>query len=184
MHCDCLANIGSQIARGDGHADDPLDRKTGSMLHPPYACLLQQACFIDGRWRNGGGDRIVVRNPSTGDVAGSAPRATRAETQIAREETSGPVASVFRFKTEEEAVALANDTEFGLASYFFTQNFARLWRFGDALDFGVIGVNTGALSCEGAPFGGVKASGIGREGSRHGIEEFTEINYLCVGDIE
>jgi succinate-semialdehyde dehydrogenase/glutarate-semialdehyde dehydrogenase len=99
---------------------------------------------------------------------------------IAREETFGPVAAVLRFETEDEAVAIANDTPFGLASYFFTRDLGRMWRVGEALEFGVVGVNTGLISYEGAPFGGVKESGVGREGSRHGIDEFTEIKYLCV----
>jgi succinate-semialdehyde dehydrogenase/glutarate-semialdehyde dehydrogenase len=99
---------------------------------------------------------------------------------VAREETFGPLAAVLRFETEDEAVAIANDTPFGLASYFFTRDLGRVWRVGEALEFGVVGVNTGLISYEGAPFGGVKESGVGREGSRHGIEEFTEIKYLCV----
>jgi succinate-semialdehyde dehydrogenase/glutarate-semialdehyde dehydrogenase len=102
---------------------------------------------------------------------------------IAREETFGPVAPVFRFDTEAEAVRLANDTEYGLAAYFFTKDHGRVWRFSEALEFGIVGVNTGATSYEGAPFGGMKASGIGREGSRHGIEEFLEIKYVCMAGI-
>jgi succinate-semialdehyde dehydrogenase/glutarate-semialdehyde dehydrogenase len=100
---------------------------------------------------------------------------------VAREETFGPLAAVLKFETEQEAVAMANDTPFGLASYFFTRDLARTWRVGEALEFGVVGVNTGLISYEGAPFGGVKESGNGREGSRHGIDEFTEIKYLCIG---
>ena len=100
--------------------------------------------------------------------------------RIAREETFGPVAAVFRFETEQEAVALANDTPSGLAAYFFTADLGRTFRVGEALEFGVVGVNTGLISYEGAPFGGVKESGIGREGSRHGIDEFVELKYLCV----
>ncbi|WP_439544922.1 NAD-dependent succinate-semialdehyde dehydrogenase [Sandarakinorhabdus sp.] len=103
--------------------------------------------------------------------------------QIAREETFGPVAPVFRFDTEAEAVRLANDTEYGLAAYFFTKDHARVWRFSEALEFGIVGVNTGATSYEGAPFGGMKASGIGREGSRHGLDEFLEIKYVCMAGI-
>jgi succinate-semialdehyde dehydrogenase/glutarate-semialdehyde dehydrogenase len=99
---------------------------------------------------------------------------------IAREETFGPVAAVLRFETEDEALAIANDTPFGLACYFFTRDLGRMWRVGETLEFGVVGVNTGLVSYEGAPFGGVKESGVGREGSRHGIDEFTEIKYLCV----
>jgi succinate-semialdehyde dehydrogenase / glutarate-semialdehyde dehydrogenase len=99
---------------------------------------------------------------------------------VAREETFGPLAAVIRFETEEEAVAMANDTEFGLASYFFTRDLARTWRVGEALEFGIVGVNTGLISYEGAPFGGVKASGLGKEGSRHGMDEFTDLKYLCI----
>ena len=97
--------------------------------------------------------------------------------QVANEETFGPLAPVFRFKTEQEAIEMANNTEYGLAAYFFTRDNARIWRVGESLQFGVIGVNTGMTSYEGAPFGGVKASGIGREGSHWGIDEFLEIKY-------
>ncbi len=103
--------------------------------------------------------------------------------RVAREETFGPLAPVFRFSTEEEAIRLANDTEFGLASYFFTRDNARIWRVGEALEYGIVAVNTGIFSYAGAPFGGVKASGIGREGSHHGIDEFLEIKYMCIADI-
>jgi succinate-semialdehyde dehydrogenase/glutarate-semialdehyde dehydrogenase len=100
--------------------------------------------------------------------------------RIATEETFGPVAPVFRFGDEDEAVALANATESGLAAYFYTRDLRRMWRVGEALEFGVVGVNTGLISYEGAPFGGVKQSGIGREGSRHGLDDYLEITYLCV----
>jgi succinate-semialdehyde dehydrogenase / glutarate-semialdehyde dehydrogenase len=99
---------------------------------------------------------------------------------IAQEETFGPVAPVIRFDTERDALDIANDTPFGLASYFFTRDLGRMWRVGEALEFGVVGVNTGLISYEGAPFGGVKESGLGREGSRHGMDEFTDLKYLCI----
>ena len=99
--------------------------------------------------------------------------------QVAREETFGPVAPLFRFETEAEAIAMANDTEFGLAAYFFTRDVARCWRVGEALEYGMVGVNTGLISNEVAPFGGIKQSGIGREGSKYGIEDYLEIKYLC-----
>ena len=99
---------------------------------------------------------------------------------IAREETFGPVAPLFRFESEQDAVRLANDTEFGLAAYFYTRDLARAWRVAEALEYGIVGLNTGIISTELAPFGGVKESGIGREGSRHGILEYTELKYLCV----
>lgn len=103
--------------------------------------------------------------------------------KVAREETFGPVAPLFRFDTEEEAVRMANDTEFGLAAYFYTRDLARSWRVQEALEYGIVGVNTGIFSTEVAPFGGVKESGLGREGSRHGIEEYTELKYVCVGGL-
>lgn len=102
---------------------------------------------------------------------------------IAKEETFGPVAALFRFDTEEEAVSLANDTPFGLAGYFYTRNLARAFRVAEALECGMVGINTGFLSVETAPFGGIKQSGIGREGSHHGIDEFVELKYICIGGI-
>jgi len=104
--------------------------------------------------------------------------------KISREETFGPVAPLFSFKTEEEAIQMANDTEFGLASYFYTRDLARTWRVGEALEYGMVGINTGLISTTVAPFGGVKESGLGREGSRYGIDDFLEIKYLCMGEIK
>jgi len=101
-----------------------------------------------------------------------------------REETFGPVAPVQRFKTEAEAVALANDTESGLASYFYSRDIGRIWRVSEALEYGMVGVNTGLISTAEVPFGGVKQSGLGREGSRHGIDEYLELKYLCLGGIQ
>jgi succinate-semialdehyde dehydrogenase/glutarate-semialdehyde dehydrogenase len=103
--------------------------------------------------------------------------------KCAREETFGPVAPLFRFDTEEQAIRMANDTEFGLAAYFYSRDIARCFRVGEALEYGIVGVNTGIISNEVAPFGGVKQSGIGREGSRYGIEEYLELKYLCLGGI-
>ncbi|KXF91619.1 NAD-dependent succinate-semialdehyde dehydrogenase [Phaeobacter inhibens] len=102
---------------------------------------------------------------------------------VAREETFGPVAPLFRFTDEAEAINHANDTEFGLASYFFAQDVARIFRVSEALEYGMVGVNTGLISTAEAPFGGVKMSGLGREGSRHGIEDFLELKYVCLGGI-
>ena len=103
------------------------------------------------------------------------------EMKVAREETFGPVAPLFRFETEAEAVRMANDTEFGLAAYFFTRDLARSWRVSEALEYGIVGLNTGIISTEVAPFGGVKESGTGREGSKYGILDYTELKYVCVG---
>lgn len=104
--------------------------------------------------------------------------------RVSKEETFGPLAPVFRFSTEEEAIRMANDTEFGLAAYFYTRDLARSWRIGEALEYGIVGVNTGLFTTEVAPFGGMKASGFGREGSKYGLDEYLEIKYLCVGGIE
>jgi succinate-semialdehyde dehydrogenase / glutarate-semialdehyde dehydrogenase len=103
--------------------------------------------------------------------------------KVAREETFGPVAPLFRFETEEQAVAMANDTEFGLASYFYARDIGRIWRVSEALEYGMVGVNEGIISTEVAPFGGVKESGVGREGSKYGIDEYCEIKYVCMGGI-
>ncbi|WP_322114249.1 NAD-dependent succinate-semialdehyde dehydrogenase [Aquabacterium sp. A7-Y] len=101
----------------------------------------------------------------------------------AREETFGPVAPVFRFKTEQEAIELANATEYGLASYFYSRDVGRIFRVGEALEYGMVGVNTGLIAVAEVPFGGVKQSGLGREGSRHGMEDYVEMKYLCLGDL-
>ena len=103
---------------------------------------------------------------------------------INREETFGPVAPLIRFDDEEEAIGIANDTEFGLAGYFCSRDIGRVWRVAEALEYGIVGINEGIISNEVAPFGGVKESGIGREGSKYGIEEFVEIKYLCLGGID
>lgn len=108
--------------------------------------------------------------------------ATR-DMRLAQEEIFGPVAAIFRFSTEDEAIAIANDTQSGLAAYLFTRDLARTWRVGEALESGMVGVNTAAISNEVAPFGGIKESGLGREGSRHGIEDYLEMKYLCLGQM-
>ncbi|QNS15460.1 NAD-dependent succinate-semialdehyde dehydrogenase [Mannheimia bovis] len=102
------------------------------------------------------------------------------EMKVAREETFAPLAPIFKFKTEEEVVQWANDTEFGLASYLFSENLSRIWRVSEQLEYGIVGINEGLISNEIAPFGGVKESGIGREGSKYGLDEFLEIKYLCI----
>jgi succinate-semialdehyde dehydrogenase/glutarate-semialdehyde dehydrogenase len=102
---------------------------------------------------------------------------------VAHEETFGPMAPLFRFETEEEAVQMANDSEYGLASYLYSRELSRVWRIAEALEYGMVGINTGLISTAVAPFGGVKSSGIGREGSRYGIQEYLEIKYMCIGGI-
>ncbi|HEX4152914.1 MAG TPA: NADP-dependent succinate-semialdehyde dehydrogenase [Steroidobacteraceae bacterium] len=105
------------------------------------------------------------------------------EMMMAREETFGPVAPLFKFKTEAEAIRMANDTEFGLAAYLYTRDLARSWRVSEAIEYGIVGLNTGIISTEVAPFGGIKESGTGREGSKYGILDYTEIKYVCVGGV-
>lgn len=107
----------------------------------------------------------------------------RPEMVVSSEETFGPLAPIYRFSTDEEVIRLANDTESGLASYFYTRDSRRIWKLAEALEYGMVGINTGFISTEVAPFGGIKESGTGREGSRHGIEEYLELKYLSLGDI-
>ena len=104
--------------------------------------------------------------------------------KVAREETFGPLAPLFRFETDDEAVQLANDTEFGLAPYFYSRDIGRIWRVAEQLEYGIVGINTGIISTEVAPFGGMKESGIGREGSHYGLDEFMEVKYMCMADID
>ena len=106
------------------------------------------------------------------------------EMAIAYEETFGPVAPLFKFETEVEVIAAANDTDFGLASYFYSRDHARVWRVSEALEYGMVGVNSGLISTAEAPFGGVKLSGLGREGSRYGLDDFLELKYICMGGID
>lgn len=103
--------------------------------------------------------------------------------KVAREETFGPVAPLFRFETEDQAIAMANDTEFGLASYFYARDVGRIWRVAEALEYGIVGINEGIISTEVAPFGGIKESGLGREGSKYGVEDYCEIKYVCMGGL-
>jgi len=103
------------------------------------------------------------------------------EMLVARDETFGPLAPIFRFDTEAEAIAMANDTEFGLASYLYTRDLGRAWRVSEALEYGMVGVNEGLISTEVAPFGGIKQSGLGREGSHYGIDDYIEQKYMCLG---
>ena len=103
---------------------------------------------------------------------------------LSKEEIFGPVAPLFSFKTEKEVIDMANDTPFGLAAYFYGRDYARIWRVAEALEYGMVGINTGMISTPVAPFGGVKESGIGREGSKYGLDEYLEIKYLCWGGVE
>ena len=103
--------------------------------------------------------------------------------KVAREETFGPLAPLFRFKNDDDVRRMANDTEFGLAAYFYSRDVGRIWRVAEQLEYGMVGINTGILSNEAAPFGGVKQSGIGREGSRYGLDDYLVMKYWCIGGI-
>lgn len=133
------------------------------------------------------GARVVVGGKRSGDTGfffePTILLNVTSDMKIAREETFGPVAPLFVFQKEEEAVAMANDSQYGLASYFYSRDMARCWRMAEALEYGMVGVNTGVLSSESAPFGGMKESGIGREGSMYGIDEYLEVKYMCVGGL-
>ena len=104
--------------------------------------------------------------------------------KVFQEEIFGPIAPIFRFETEEEVIKMANDTEFGLACYFYSRDIGRTWRVAEALEYGIVGINEGIISNEMAPFGGVKESGQGREGSKYGLDDYLEIKYMCVGGID
>ena len=157
----------------DGVLQGPLiDQKAVAKVQEHVAdALAGGALVITGGGRHAAGGTFFEPTVLTG---------ARPDMLIAREETFGPVAALFRFETEDEAIALANDTEFGLAAYFYSRDLGRVWRVAEALEVGIVGVNTGLISTERAPFGGVKQSGFGREGSRYGIEDYLEIKYLCL----
>ncbi len=141
---------------------------------------LVQDAVEKGAKITAGGDRHVAGNlfyqPSVIEDCNQ-------DMALSKEEIFGPVSAIYRFRTEEEAIQLANNTEYGLAAYFFTQNVSRTWRVAEALDYGIIGINEGIVSHAEAPFGGMKESGIGREGSKYGIEEYAEVKYMCLGGL-
>ncbi len=133
----------------------------------------------------GKGAKVVVGGKSLGGnfFEPTLLRDVTTDMAVSREETFGPVAPLFKFKTEEEAIAMANNTDFGLACYFYTRDIGRVWRVGEALDYGMVGINEGIISTAEAPFGGMKQSGIGREGSHHGVEEYLEMKYMLMGGL-
>jgi acyl-CoA reductase-like NAD-dependent aldehyde dehydrogenase len=165
---------------------DPLDPETD--IGPLVSARQREkvAAHVDGAVEAGA--KLLTGGNGTANGTGhfyspAVVTGAPAETDLLREETFGPVAPLFRFKSEEEAIDMANDTEFGLACYFYTRDLGRAWRVAEGLEYGMVGINEGIISTEVAPFGGVKESGIGREGSHHGIEEFTEIKYMLMGGL-
>jgi succinate-semialdehyde dehydrogenase/glutarate-semialdehyde dehydrogenase len=175
-----LAEAVSQLKVGDGLQAETqqgplIDRNALKKVEEHIAdALARGARVIAGGSRHALGGTFFQPTVVVGATTGMA---------FAREETFGPVAPIFRFETEAEAIEMANDTEFGLAAYFYTRDLARAWRVSERLEYGMVGLNTGLLSTEVAPFGGVKESGIGREGSKYGIEEYLALKYVCVGGI-
>ena len=169
------------LQMGDGMAPGtvigPLIDRTAadSVLGMVEDALQRGAELVTGGRRAANGECYVQPTVLTG---------VRPDMRVFREEIFGPVAPLVKFETEEEAVALANDTEFGLAAYFYARDVGRIWRICEALDYGIVGVNEGIISNEAAPFGGMKESGNGREGSKYGMDEYLEIKYLCMGGIE
>jgi len=175
-----LAAAVSRLRVGNGI---DADVQQGPLIDPPSLAKVEElvadavqagATVATGGRRHALGGTFFEPTVLTGVTPGMA---------VAREETFGPVAPLFRFTDEADVIAQANDTEFGLASYFYARDLARVWRVAEALEYGMVGVNTGLISTAEAPFGGVKSSGLGREGSRYGIEEFCEIKYVCLGGI-
>ncbi|THF94225.1 hypothetical protein TEA_027046 [Camellia sinensis var. sinensis] len=150
-------------------AGDWFDMKFLDENHSPELALDNRGCWEGGR--------LAIAALACSSVVKSAPR------REAQEEVFGPVAPLLRFKTEEEAINIANDTNAGLAAYVFTSNMQRSWRISEALEYGIVGVNEGLVSTEVAPFGGFKQSGLGREGSKYGMDEYLEIKYVCLGNM-
>ena len=161
----------------DGVMQGPLiDMKAVEKVEEHIAdALAKGARVVTGGKRHAKGGTFFEPTVLTG---------VRTDMKVSHEETFGPVAPLFRFKTEQELIRLANDTEYGLASYFYSRDIGRIWRVAEALEYGMVGINVGIISNEIAPFGGVKESGIGREGSKYGMEEFLEVKYLCIGGID
>ena len=177
-----VANLAARVDEfkvGNGFA-------AGTQIGPliDEAGLAKVEAHVDDARQKGA--RILVGGQRVGDrhFAPTVLADVTADMKVAREETFGPVAPVFRFKTEADVIAAANATEFGLAAYFYSRDIGRIFRVGEALEYGIVGINTGIISAAEVPFGGVKQSGIGREGSRHGIDDYVEMKYLCLGDIQ
>ena len=178
---DRFAEAVAALPMGDGMAKDtvigPLIDRTAAdtVLGMVEDALQRGAELLTGGQRAANGECYVQPTVLKG---------VRPDMRVFREEIFGPVAPLVKFDTEEEAIALANDTEFGLAAYFYARDIGRIWRVSEALDYGIVGINEGIISNEAAPFGGMKESGNGREGSKYGMDEYLEIKYLCVGGIE
>ena len=175
---DKLAEAVKKLKVGDGVEAGVT---TGPLINKAAVAKVQE--HIDDAVKKGG--TVVVGGHALGGnfFEPTLIRDVTPDMAVAREETFGPVAPLFRFKTEEEAIAMANDTEFGLACYFYTRDIGRVWRVAEGLEYGMVGINEGIISTAEAPFGGVKESGLGREGSHHGVEEYLELKYMLMGGL-
>ncbi len=173
-----LADAVKKLKVGDGTEDGIT---TGPLINKAGAEKVKE--HIDDALAKGA--KIVVGGKMLGGnfVEPTILRDVTSDMKVTREETFGPLAPLFKFETEEEVIQKANDTEFGLACYFYTRDIGRVWRVGEGLDYGIVGINEGIISTEVAPFGGVKESGIGREGSSHGMDEFVELKYMLMGGL-
>jgi succinate-semialdehyde dehydrogenase/glutarate-semialdehyde dehydrogenase len=173
-----LAEAVTKLKVGDGVEQGVT---TGPLINKAAVAKVQE--HIDDAVKKGG--KVVIGGKPLGGnfFEPTLIRDVTSDMAVAREETFGPVAPLFRFKTEEEAVEMANATEFGLACYFYTRDIGRVWRVAEGLDYGMVGINEGIISTAEAPFGGVKESGLGREGSHHGVEEYLEMKYMLMGGL-
>jgi succinate-semialdehyde dehydrogenase/glutarate-semialdehyde dehydrogenase len=173
-----LAEAVRKLKVGDGTEQGVT---TGPLINKAAVAKVQE--HIDDAVKKGG--KVVVGGKALGGnfFEPTLIRDVTSEMAVAREETFGPVAPLFKFKTEEEAIAMANNTEFGLACYFYSRDIGRVWRVAEGLEYGMVGINEGIISTAEAPFGGVKESGLGREGSHHGVEEYLEMKYMLMGGL-
>jgi succinate-semialdehyde dehydrogenase / glutarate-semialdehyde dehydrogenase len=173
-----LAEAVRKLKVGDGAE---AGTTTGPLINKAAVGKVQE--HIDDAVRKGG--KVIVGGKPLGGnfFEPTLIRDVTTDMAVAREETFGPVAPLFKFKTEEEAIAMANNTEFGLACYFYTRDIGRVWRVAEGLEYGMVGINEGIISTAEAPFGGVKESGLGREGSHHGVEEYLEMKYMLMGGL-
>ena len=175
---DKLAEAVKKLKVGDGVETGVT---TGPLINKAAVAKVQE--HIDDAVAKGG--KVVIGGKALGGnfFEPTLIRDVTTDMAVAREETFGPVAPLFRFKTEEEAIEMANNTEFGLACYFYTRDIGRVWRVAEGLEYGMVGINEGIISTAEAPFGGVKESGLGREGSHHGVEEYLEMKYMLMGGL-
>ena len=173
-----LAEAVKKLKVGDG---TEAGVTTGPLINKAAVAKVQE--HIDDAVKKGA--KVVIGGKALGGnfFEPTLIRDVTSDMAVAREETFGPVAPLFRFKTEEEAIAMANNTEFGLACYFYTRDIGRVWRVAEGLEYGMVGINEGIISTAEAPFGGVKESGLGREGSHHGVEEYVEMKYMLMGGL-